>query len=174
MDNSRESLMKKAFDAGKKMELEYGNCSQCAIEAVLQALEIENEDLFRASCGLSDGIGLTGNGQCGALSSGAMVLGYLYGRNKEDFPNPRKILRSCLLSKKLHDWFVEKYGSCRCADVQVKMVGRSFDMYDPAEYEEAQRIGFQGYTSDVVADVARKTVEIILDEREREAAKGKS
>jgi C_GCAxxG_C_C family probable redox protein len=140
----------------------------------MQALDLENDDLFRAANGLSDGIGLTGDGQCGAVSGAVMVFGYLYGRRKADFSDRRKSLRSSILAKKLHDWFVEKYGSCRCADVQVKVIGRSFNMWEQADYEEMQKINFRSYSAEVVADIARKAVEIILDERLREAEKAKS
>ncbi len=52
-----------------------------------------------------------------------------------------KQLKACMLAKKLHDQFVEKYGTCRCADIQTKLVGRFHDLYDPAEMEAATKDG---------------------------------
>jgi len=39
----------------------------------------------------------------------------------EDFDNMMKQVRAYMLSKKLHDQFVEKYGTCRCTDIQTKL-----------------------------------------------------
>ena len=174
MEKSKEETISMAGERGKQYELEYGNCSQCTIAGIFDALDIESEDVFRAATGLTDGIGLTGNGQCGALSAGSMAISYLFGRKKEDFDNMRKVLKSCILSKKLHDQFMEKYGTCRCADIQVNLMGRFYNLYDPAQYEESEKIGFRNTTSTVVAEVARMATEIILEEREREAAKEKA
>ena len=173
MEKSKEEILDEAYAKAKQYELENGNCSQCTVAGIFDALGIDNEDIFRASTGLSDGIGLTGNGQCGALSAGTMAIGYLFGRKREDFGNTRKMLKSCILSKKLHDQFMEKYGTCRCADMQVKLMGRFYNMYDPADYEEATKIGFQNTSSMVVGEVARMAAKIILEEWERGAEKNK-
>ncbi|MDD4859541.1 MAG: C-GCAxxG-C-C family protein [Dehalococcoidales bacterium] len=174
MAKSREEIQNLAFDLGKKYERENGNCSQCTLAAIFDALDIKNDDIFRAATGLSDGIGLTGNGDCGALSAAAVAISYLYGRKKEDFTNQRKMIKSCLLSKKLHDQFLEKYGTLRCKDLLFKRMGRTFDLWNPEEVAHIEETGMRNYTSEVVADVARMAVSIILDEREREAAQKKA
>ncbi|MDD5127606.1 MAG: C-GCAxxG-C-C family protein [Dehalococcoidales bacterium] len=174
MTQSREEVLNKAFELGRKYEKENGNCAQCTVAAIFGALGIDNEDVFRAATGLSDGIGLTGNGDCGALSAAAVAISYLYGRKKEDFANQRKMIKSCLMSKKLHDQFLAKYGTLRCTDLLTKRMGRSFNLWDPAEVALLEKMGMRNYTSEVVADVARMAVGIILDEREREAAQKKA
>lgn len=173
MAQSKEEITNRAFELGKKYERANGNCAQCTVAAIFEALDITNEDVFRAATGLSDGIGLTGNGTCGALSAATIAISYLYGRKKEDFTNQRKMLKSCLLAKKLHDQFFEKYGTLRCADLATKKMGRFYNMWDLADFEAAEKAGMRNYTSEVVADVARMATRIILEEREREAAQKK-
>ena len=174
MRESRQAIIDKAYELGKQFELENGDCAQCALAAVLEALEMEDDGLFRAATGLADGLGLSANGHCGALSGAAMAIGYLFGRKKEDFSNMRKILKSNILSKKLHDWYVEKYGTIRCMDVQKKLVGRFYNMYDPAEFEQAVKDGFFNVSSSVVGEVAQMATRIILEEQERMAEKEKA
>lgn len=173
MEKAVDEILDKAFKGGKQHELESGNCPQCTIAGVFEALDIQNDDVFRAATGLADGVGLTGDGHCGALSGGTMAISYLFGRKKEDFPKMLKQIKANILSKKLHDQFVEKYGTCRCTDLQTKLVGRFFNMYDPAEMEAAMKAGMPDKCSTLVGEVARMTTKIILEEREREALKQK-
>lgn len=121
--------MNRAFENAKQHELKSGGCPQCTIGGIFEALSIENDDIFRAATGFADGVGLTGDGHCGALSGGTTVISYLFGREKEDFGNMIKQVRACTLSKKLHDQFVEKYGTSRCADIQTELVGKFFNLY---------------------------------------------
>ncbi len=173
MEKTMDAILDKAFKSGKQHELESGNCPQCTIAGVFEALDIQNDDVFKAATGLADGVGLTGDGHCGALSGGTMAISYLFGRKKEDFPKMLKQIKANILSKKLHDQFVEKYGTCRCTDIQTKLVGRFYNLYDPAEMEAAMKAGMMDKCSTLVGEVARMTTKIILEEREREALKQK-
>jgi len=173
MEKSTEEISSSVFEIAKKYEMENGNCAQCVIAAVFEALGINNDDVFRAASGFADGVGLTGDGHCGALSGGTMAISYLFGRKKEDFNRRGKMIKSFILSRKLHDGFIEKYDTCRCADIQTKLVGRFFNLYDPAETEAAVKAGLPDKCSTLTGEVARMTTKIILEEREREAQKEK-
>ena len=174
MAATKDEILNLAYEKGKEYQLENSNCAQCTLIAVLEALGMEDDGLLRSATALAGGLGLTANGQCGALSGGAMAIGYLFGRKKEDFANMKKIIKSNLLTKKLHDWYLEKYGNIRCADIQLKLMGRVYDAYDPAELEQAAKDGFSNISSSLVGEVARMTTQIILEERERAAAKEKA
>jgi hypothetical protein len=66
----------------------------------------------------------------------------------------------------LHARYLEQYGSTKCADVHMKLFGRTFDQWDPEEFDEFLRLG--GHTDKctaVVGNVARWTVETLLRER---------
>lgn len=171
MVTSADEILNSAFESAKQHELKSGGCPQCTLSGIFEALGIENDDVFRAATGLADGVGLTGDGHCGALSGGTMAISYLFGRKKEDFGNMMKQLRACMLSKKLHDQFIEKYCTCRCADIQTNLVGRFFNLYEPAEMEAALKAGMPDKCSTLVGEVARMATKIILEEREREAQK---
>lgn len=161
-----DDIINRAFGNAKQHELESGNCAQCTIAGIFEALNVENKDVFRAATGLGDGVGLTGDGHCGALSGGVIAISYFFGRELEDFSKVRKQLKACILSKKLHDEFIEKYGTCRCADIHKRLVGRSFNLYDPAEMDAARKAGIPDKCSTLVGEVARIATRIILEERE--------
>ena len=166
MESSIEELEAKAYDLGEKYERECTGCAQTALAAVFDALGIDNDDVFRSASGLADGLGLTGDGSCGALVGGALAIGYLFGRERRDFSDMMKPMRSYLLVKELHDAFVEKYGTCRCADLQTSLMGRRFNLLSPKQFKAAMEFGMMDYCSKVVGSAAQMAKRIILEEQE--------
>jgi len=161
-----ENVLNKAFESGKRHEMESTGCPQCTIAGIFEALGIENDNVFKAATGFADGVGLTGDGHCGALSGGVMAISYLFGREGKDSGDMMKQVPALILSKKLHDQFIEKYGTCRCADIQTKFVGRFFNLYDPKEMEAAYKAGMVDKCSTLVGEIARMATKIILEKRE--------
>lgn len=164
MDSDKEKKMKKAYDLGFKYERDYGSCPQCTFAAVSEILGNESKEIFKAIDGLAGGLGRTTNGTCGALTGGVVAISHRYGR--EDFPNLGQREKCMTLAKKLHDRFIEEYGCVVCKDVQTKIMGRSYDFWNPKEREEFDKAG--GHTDkcpDVVGKAAKWTVEILIDEK---------
>jgi len=159
----KEEILEKAYQLGKTYEKKCTGCAQTAIAATFEALGIWNEDVFLAASGLADGLGLTGDGSCGALVGGSMVIGYLFGRGKDDFEDMNKPMKAYTLVKKLHDKYVKIYGSCRCHDVQNKLVGRTFNLWSAEELKEAFKSGMMEHCSELVGNIARLTIKIILN-----------
>ena len=172
MDKSKEETSKKAYELGVRYEKECTGCAQTAIAGIFDAISVKNNDVFKSASGLADGLGLTGNGTCGALVGGAMVIGYLFGRDREDFKDMFKPMKSYLLAKKLHDAFLEQYGTCRCHDLQFSLMGRTFNLLDKKEFQEAIEFGMVKHCSKVVGTAAKLATMIILEEWE--AVKTKS
>jgi C_GCAxxG_C_C family probable redox protein len=163
MDLEKEEKMKKAYELGFKYERDYGSCPQCTFAAVSETLGKESKEIFKAIDGLAGGLGRTTNGTCGALTGGVAKISQRYGR--EDFPNLGQREKCMMLAKKLHDRFIEEYGSIICKDVQTKIMGRSYDFWNSKEREEFDKAG--GHTDkcpDVVGKAAKWTVEILIDE----------
>lgn len=159
----------KARELGEQYEKTCTGCAQTTLAAVMDALGTESEDAFRAASGLADGIGLSGDGSCGALAGGVMAIGLLRGRARKDFHDPLAAMDSYLLARRLVTHFQEQYGSCRCYDIQKKLMGRTFNLLDPKEMKEALGFGMLDHCSRVVGDSAKKTVEILLEREEVES-----
>jgi C_GCAxxG_C_C family probable redox protein len=162
----REELLEAAFALGQANEKANTGCAQSTMAAVLDTLGLESEDAFRAASGMADGIGLTTDGSCGALVGGAMAIGLALGRTRKDFSNPMAAMKSYNVVRELHRDFIERYGSCRCRDIQTKLMGRTFDVTTREGLIEAAKAGMAEHCSRVVGNSTRKTVELILDARE--------
>ena len=161
MKSKIEDLTKRAYDLGFNYEREYGSCSQCVFAAVNEILRTGNRETFKAIDGLAGGLARAGNGTCGALSGGVAAISLRYGR--QDFSNLGEREKCMVLAKELHDRFIEEYGSVICKDVQTKIMGRSFNLWDPKEREEFNKAG--GHTDkcpDVVGKTAEWAVKILL------------
>jgi len=168
LEESDVLVVEEAYRLAKEYEATCTGCAQSVVAGLLDAMGIQEEGVFKAASGLADGIGLTGDGSCGALTGGCMVLGLLFGRERKDHRDMMKPMRSYLLCKELHRFFVEEYGSARCHDIQVKLMGRTYNLYDPQELQEAFRSGMLEHCSEVVGRAARKAAELIIEEREKQ------
>lgn len=167
MDKSKEEIIERAYQLGERYEQECTGCAQTTIAGIFDAIDIKNDDVFKAASGLADGLGLSGNGTCGALVGGAMVISYLFGRERKDFKDMFKPMKAYLLSKELHDRFLEIYGTCRCHNVQESLMGRTFNLLDKNEFEEAIQFGMVRHCSRVVGTTAKIATKIILEAWEK-------
>jgi C_GCAxxG_C_C family probable redox protein len=163
MEETKDQILEKAFKLGQEYEKKCTGCAQTAVAAIFEALGIWNDDVFKAASGLADGLGLTGDGSCGALVGGSMVIGYIFGREHKDFKNMGKPMKSYGLVKELHSQYIKQYGSCRCYDVQKSLLGRTFNLWDPNELKEAFNSGMMEHCSKLVGNIARLATKIILE-----------
>lgn len=163
MYESREDKLKKAFDYAKAYEKKCTGCAQTTMAGIFDALDTWNDDVFKCASGLADGLGLTGDGSCGALVGASLVIGFMFGREKKDFEDVLKPMQTYLMVKELHDRFVDKYGSCRCYDIQQRLMGRTYDLYKKEDLKAAFNSGMIDVCSTLVGTCASMAVEIILD-----------
>ena len=166
MEKDHQEILDRAYETGKQYEMKNGGCPQCTLAAIFDVLGLEDDAVFKATTALADGVGLTGDGHCGALSGGTIAIGYLHGRDKKDFGDIMKLVKANLMAKELRDRFVEKYGTVRCCDLQNRFFGRFYNLYDPEELQAAFSAGMLDTCSNVVGEVARMTVDILLGEME--------
>lgn len=177
-DLSKEELLKEAERRGFEYERDYRNCSQCTLLIVQELFGLENEDALKAATGFSGGIGRLGS-VCGGFSGAVMALGLLFGRDLDTMKHPNPEIRLKRLEsmemigihrlvKKLSEKYIETYGSIICDDIEKKVIGRSFNKWDPEERKEKDRLG--GHLDkcpSVVSNAARWVVELILEEQEK-------
>ena len=168
---NREEMLEEVYKRAKAYELRGGNCSQCSLAAIFEVLGVEDENVVRSATGFADGVGLSGDGHCGALSGGTMAISYFFGRKKEDLPKMGKQIKGLLLAKKFHEQFVTEFSVCRCHDLQVRQFGRFFNLYDMEDMKAALAAGMPEGCSTLVGKAARLALEIILDEQEKKDKK---
>jgi C_GCAxxG_C_C family probable redox protein len=161
---ARQEAIDRAYALAYENEQKYGCCPQCVLAAIQDVLGIVDDATFKASHALAGGGGLSGGGTCGALNGGMLALGARYGRTRDQFAS-RRYRQSFLLAKQLYDRFVAEFGSPICAQVQTKIFGRSFDLWDAEDHAAFKAAG--GHVDrcpTVAAKVAGWTAELLLAE----------
>lgn len=167
-ESKRQELMEEVYKLGMEYEQTREYCAQCVVAALEKVLEIKDKGIFQASYPLTGGLADTTQGTCGALSGGAMILGYLYGRSEEEFEQNVSNNRATDLVKKLYDRSIKEYGSCLCKGVQKSIFGRSFDFWNEEDNKAFEQAGgHKDKCPTVVARLAAWTVEIIWDEENK-------
>jgi C_GCAxxG_C_C family probable redox protein len=165
-EKRRKELMEKAYKLGFEYEKTCKGCSQCAIAAIQDTLEMRDDSVFKAATGLAGGGALTTIGGCGGYVGGVMVISQLLGRERSGFDALERIPpKSFDLAKKLADRFIEEFGTIICRDIQAKIFGRAYYLRDPEEFNKFEEAGaHRDKCPDVVGKAAQMAVKIILDE----------
>ena len=163
MEKTRQELLEEIRSNAYRYEQVYGNCPQCVLASVMDALGGFDDAVFKASFTLAGGGGLSSKGTCGALAGGLMAIAARYGRDREHFD--QKTYRPISLQgRKLLDRFVAEYGSPICGDVQTKIMGKSFDLTDSEQYHAFELAGgHDDKCPSVVLNAAAWTAEILFE-----------
>ncbi len=163
-DQHRVEQIKEAYRKGDHYERVYRGCAQCCMAAISQITGKEDPVLFRAANGFAAGMGLLGDGVCGGYSGGILSMGMFAGRRKEFFDGDKEEKDLCtLLVGKLHQKFIDTYGSVTCHHIHNQIFGRAFHITHPQEKEAFEQAG--AHSKDkcpaVVGTAAAWTVEIL-------------
>ncbi|UCD22415.1 MAG: C_GCAxxG_C_C family protein [Chloroflexota bacterium] len=177
LTKKRDEIVQKANELAVEYEAKYKGCGQCTFMAVVDALrwgglEIIPRDmedrLFPGLCLLTGGVGLSGDGTCGAVASGVLAIGLALGFQRDSineslFRQSCAIVRGALLNK-----YYQKYNSVLCRDIQRKFFGKAWDL--TRDEMSAEFLGIS--EGCVIVEGAMWVTEIILDEFEKGNVKG--
>lgn len=166
MEEKKQELLEKAYELGFEYEKTYRGCSQCAIAAIHDTLNIREDNMFKAATGLAAGGGLTGIGVCGGYVGGVMVLSQLCGRERSNFADPERTrFKSFDMAKRFTQKYIEEFGTIICRDIQASRFGRPYYIADPEDFEKFEEAG--GHVdkcTDVVGRASKLAVKFILEE----------
>jgi hypothetical protein len=132
-DDTTAARAARAAQRAFELETRVGCCPQCVLTAVKEAGLPVSDDTIKASHGLSGGGGLMGLGTCGALTGGLIALGSLRGRPADKLEKGRG-MANFQAGRVLVQRFAETYGGITCAQIQERFTGRTWDLWQPAEY----------------------------------------
>lgn len=176
LTKTKDEIIKKSRDLAIEYEAKYKGCGQCTFLAIIDALrwgglEIIPRDvedrLFSGLCLLTGGVGLSGEGTCGAVASGTLAIGLALGLgpeaiNESLFRQSCAIVRDALLTK-----YYQKYNSLLCKDIQRKFYGKAWDL--TRDEMSAEFLGIS--KGCVIMEGAMWATEVILDEFEKGMSK---
>lgn len=127
-------LSEKAYLRAFELDIKYGCCPQCVLTAVKETVGYVTDETIQSSHALSGGGALMGDGICGALTGGLLALGAKKGRPADKLHKGRGIA-NFNAGKKLVDKFHAEYGGTSCKHLQIQFSGRTWDMWNSAEYQ---------------------------------------
>ena len=113
----------------------YRGCGQCAIKGLLEVLDSQDDVLFQATSGLSGGGALCNDGSCGGYIAGILLMSKIVGRRLEQMlvdGDKEAQYRSYTMAQKLHDKFIDTYGSVVCKDIHERIFGQWFCLREKA------------------------------------------
>jgi C_GCAxxG_C_C family probable redox protein len=159
----RETILKAVYSRGFELEQRYYGCAQCVVASIQDFFPL-NDALFKAATSFSGGLASTIEGPCGALSGGIIVLGYYFGRSRDDFADITQLRRPGPLVRGYWDKFVESYGGYTCRDIQNYLFGKAYHFLDNDEYQEyEEQGGHRDKCPAVVGQAGSWLAEILLE-----------
>jgi len=177
LTRTKDDIIRKSNELAIEYEAKYKGCGQCTFLAIIDALrwggleiiprDVEDK-LFSGICLLTGGVGLSGEGTCGAVASGTLTIGLALGLRPETinenlFRQSCAIVRDTLLNK-----YYQKYNSLLCKDIQRKVFGKAWDLI-----RDEMSAEFLGISKGcVIMEGAMWATEVILDEFEKGNVKG--
>ncbi len=140
--NSRNDLSRKAAELGQKYERDFRGCAQCLLAAVTDTLELKRDQMFKSATALAGGVGLMGDGCCGAYLGGVMMIGDTVGRSRDNLADPDgERFKAYKLAADFHRFFIDEYGTVICRDIQSKTMGRPYFIADKDEMKKFDEAG---------------------------------
>ncbi|MCF7911114.1 MAG: C-GCAxxG-C-C family protein [Candidatus Cloacimonetes bacterium] len=158
-----DKKIQKANDLAYNYYQEYGTCSQCVIAAMMEVMEIDLSNLVKSAHFLAGGGCLMGEGTCGALAGGELVLGHYFGREREEFAQG-KFRERLLPGKELWEKFKLEFGGTSCNWFKEKYTGKQFDMWNNENVAEYKKLMKQECAT-MTGKVAGWIVELILQSK---------
>lgn len=168
----RTEILEKAYRLGFEGEHNVRGCAQCALAAVMDALGIQNDAVYKSASGLAGGVGESVDGNCGGVTGGVMAMSMFFGRTRDEEATKdgrKQKYVSFKMAAALHDKFIEKYGTPICGGIHEKIYGRTYHLRNDEEKQMFRDAGAHEREDGccaAVGDGARWATELILDELE--------
>ena len=110
--------------------------------------------------------GLSCEGSCGGYTGGVMVMSSIFGRTRERWDSDKEEKdRAHRMARSLMDKFNREYGSNICKIIHERIFGRNFNLLNPRDREDFERLGAHvDKCTSVVGKAAAWATELILEE----------
>ena len=172
MPGTSSEKQQRAYDLGHRYEKEWGDCSQAAIRALMEAYGETDGAMFKGMAGFHGGGGCECDASCGAYCASIYYLSMRHGRELGDLGRDTKDPKALAglnhlnsLVKKVHEKFMAEYGSITCSQICRKLYGRSFYFNYPDDGPKFEAAGGHDWgCTGVAGNAARWTVEVLEED----------
>jgi hypothetical protein len=125
------------------------------------------DDIVCAGLLLAGGGDRATTGSCGVFSGGLMALSAKFSPRSAE-PSDQEMAEFNKRRVAIHefrDWFIAEFGGVPCADVQLKQLGRVYNLMSPEELKEfATTPGIRQKCTEVYTKAALKVAEMLCRE----------
>jgi C_GCAxxG_C_C family probable redox protein len=172
--SKNSDLVQTARELGQKYEHDFRGCAQCLLAAVTDTLEIRRDEMFKSATALAGGVGLRGDGCCGAYLGGVMMIGDAIGRTRDNLADPDgERFTAYKLAAEFHKMFIQEYGTIICRDIQTKELGRPFFISDPDEMKKFDEAGGHSHKCpEIVGKASGWVMDLLVNNDLVEAPRG--
>ena len=167
--SSKEDILNRVDKkAGDYLEGGKGNCAQGAFFALREEFNLGDGMILKALAAMP-GIGFRGE-TCGAVMGALAALSISSGRDKlgdlgdTDFESYLSLVRAATA---FCHAFEKEFGSLMCNHIHTQLLGRTYNMSDPAQIQELVQSGSAQKCRAPTGKAARFAAEIILEEESR-------
>lgn len=126
-NHDKIKILRDAYNLGFQNEKVFRGCAQCLLAGIFELTGQTESRIFQACSGFSGGIGLCGDGSCGGYTGGVLFMGAYLGRRYEQLDGDKiPQYKSYEMAQKLHDKYIETYGSSNCDGIHKTIYGQSY------------------------------------------------
>ena len=160
----KQDIIEKAVETAKATQVRDDLCSRSALFGLQTVFDFIPDSLVNASASLAGGCG-SASGSCGAYCSGLLAIGLKYNSTMaEEAENPAAFEKTAAAFNKYRDRFMLTMGTTYCPEIQKKVFGRSYKLYDPDEVKEYLSLpGHAEKCAEVVGVATRLAAEMLLE-----------
>jgi C_GCAxxG_C_C family probable redox protein len=138
-----------------------GNCAQTTFLTLQEEFKLDGDEILKALTPFP-GIALRGE-TCGAVTGSLMVIGLIYGRDRENLCNWQAYINSLPPSRKFCHLFEAEMGSTMCAEIVESQFGRKFNLAKTEEALQWLNCGALEKCGAVIAKSVKITANIIME-----------
>ena len=167
--SSKEDVLNRVEQkAGDYMEGGKGNCAQGAFFALREEFNL-GDGMIIKSLAAMPGIGFRGE-TCGAVTGALAALSISSGRDKlgdpvdTDFESYLSLMKA---ATSFCNAFEKEFGSLMCNHIHTQLLGKTFNMADPAQIQGILEAGGSQKCRIPTGKAARFAAEIILEEESK-------
>ena len=159
-----QEIIDGAVEAAKKTQIRDDLCSRSAIYGLQSVFDFIPDALVKASASLAGGCG-SASGSCGAYCSGLLAVGLKYNSTMEEEADDPEAFpkKTAAAFNEYRDRFLTAMGTTLCPEIQKKLFGRSYKLYDPDEVGEYLSLpGHAEKCAEVVGTATRIAAAMLL------------
>jgi hypothetical protein len=149
--STRDEILNRVHARALESDRDYHGCSQSVLDGIQKEFLIGNKEVLKSATVLAGGLLRQGE-TCGAIIGAMMALGLVIGRDRiglvigrdriEDSKTYRDAKAPCLeVYDRIKEELKREFGfegeleSTLCRDIQEKVYGRQFKMWDSDDYQ---------------------------------------